>query len=314
MKHIAILFGVVIGLKLLDELTRGRKRTRSRSRYRKPAPPSGSSTLGDELAAVMRGLVKLFAPRPPPLQYRAESIPSPALQTDEVALASSQSVTTASLPSPPPQEETAQITLDLLQELEWKRFEQVTEAYFERTGWRTEPARFGADGGVDIHLFRPAEERVAAVVQCKAWNTYKVGVKPVRELFGVMAAASASEGFFVTSGSYTEEACSFARGKTLTLIDGEGLIERIHALPSTDQRQIYDIATAGDYRTPSCPRCGRKMVMRIAAKGRSVGDSFWGCPGYPRCNQTLQMRSDEQSSGGRQAWSVHAALTGRTSR
>ncbi len=197
-------------------------------------------------------------------------------------------------PPPPPREVVPQITSDLLRELEWKRFEQVTEAYFERAGWRTEPARIGADGGVDIHLFRPGERSIAAVVQCKAWTSSKVGVKPVRELFGVMAAESVSEGFFVTSGEYTEEARSFARGKALTLIDGSALIERIKVLPREVQRHIYEIATAGDYKTPTCPRCGRKMVRRIGAKGRGAGVPFWGCPGYPRCKMILKTRSEEE--------------------
>ncbi len=196
-------------------------------------------------------------------------------------------------PPPPPREVAPQITRDLLRELEWKRFEQVTEAYFKRTGWRTEPARIGADGGVDIHLFRPAEHPIAAVVQCKAWTTYKVGVKPVRELFGVMVAESVSEGFFVASGEYTEEALSFAKGKTLTLIDGRALIVRIKALPRDEQKEIYGIATAGDYKTPTCPRCGRKMVRRIGAKGRGAGVPFWGYPAYPRCKMIMKTKSEE---------------------
>lgn len=63
-----------------------------------------------------------------------------------------------------------QFSADLMKELEWKRFEQLVEGYFAQTGWRTRPNRTGADGGVDVHLFRPDQDKVAAVVQCKAWN------------------------------------------------------------------------------------------------------------------------------------------------
>lgn len=103
------------------------------------------------------------------------------------------------------------LSASLLKELEWKRFEQLVEGYFAGTGWETRPNRPGADGGVDVHLLRPGQPGVAAIVQCKAWQTYNVGVKPVRELFGVMAADRVPEGFFVTTGDYTGDARTLTR-------------------------------------------------------------------------------------------------------
>ena len=177
-------------------------------------------------------------------------------------------------------------------ELEWKRFEQITEAYFNRIGWRTRPARIGPEGGVDIYLYKPDTTKVAAVVQGKAWNRYKVGVKPVRELYGVMAAESVSQGYFVTSSEYTREALSFVQAKNITLIDSSALIERIRALPKECQGELHRMATDGDDQTPTCPRCGRKMVRRIAEKGRGAGMPFWGCPAYPRCKVVLNVKNE----------------------
>lgn len=179
----------------------------------------------------------------------------------------------------------------LLRELEWKRFEEVTELYFRLTGWGTQQTRIGPDGGVDINLFRPPDTTIAAVVQCKAWNTYKIGVKPVRELFGVMAAGKIPAGYFVTSGTYTQEASGFAAQVGLTLIDGDGLVGRIQQLPEADRRRIHQLATSGDYKTPTCPRCGEKMLLRTSTKGANIGSQFWGCPCYPRCKATLKIKA-----------------------
>ena len=33
-----------------------------------------------------------------------------------------------------------------------------------------------------------------------------------------------------------------------------------------------------------CPKCGSRMVVRRAGKGRKVGSQFWGCSGFPGCN------------------------------
>jgi hypothetical protein len=37
--------------------------------------------------------------------------------------------------------------------------------------------------------------------------------------------------------------------------------------------------------SPLCPKCGVPMVQRVAKKGATVGQSFYGCPNYPRCKE-----------------------------
>lgn len=33
-----------------------------------------------------------------------------------------------------------------------------------------------------------------------------------------------------------------------------------------------------------CPRCGNKLVLRTARKGKNAGKQFWGCSNYPKCH------------------------------
>lgn len=50
-------------------------------------------------------------------------------------------------------------------------------------------------------------------------------------------------------------------------------------------------ATAGDSppsTNPSCPKCGVPMVARVAKKGTNAGQSFYGCPNYPRCKEIVE--------------------------
>jgi restriction system protein len=211
-------------------------------------------------------------------------LPKPKIMISDAAMAYS---------SPPAVSELPQLSLALLNQMDWKRFEQLTEGYFQKTGWLTRPNRTGADGGVDIHLFRPGEGGAAAVVQCKAWSTYMVGVKPVRELLGVMTSDKVPQGFFVTSGSYADEAMDFAEKNNITLISGCNLLRKIKELSPSDQEALRDLATKGDYLTPTCPSCGRKMVMITPAKSVKVRRSFWGCPSYPRCKAPLNLKKVE---------------------
>ena len=34
---------------------------------------------------------------------------------------------------------------------------------------------------------------------------------------------------------------------------------------------------------PECPRCGTRMVRRVAQRGKHQGTEFWGCPKFPKC-------------------------------
>lgn len=124
------------------------------------------------------------------------------------------------------------LSKELLDALEWRRFEELVTWYFQKTGLEAKRSRVGADGGVDILLSRPDDAQPFAYVQCKAWHQYKVGIKPIRELFGVMASDKIQSGFFVTTGEFTEEALRFARGKEMTLMDGSRLLTEINALPN----------------------------------------------------------------------------------
>jgi len=36
----------------------------------------------------------------------------------------------------------------------------------------------------------------------------------------------------------------------------------------------------------TCPRCGNKMIKRLAKRGRNAGSYFWGCSRYPACRGT----------------------------
>lgn len=35
-----------------------------------------------------------------------------------------------------------------------------------------------------------------------------------------------------------------------------------------------------------CPRCGSKLVLRVAKKGALAGHEFYGCANYPKCRYT----------------------------
>ena len=170
--------------------------------------------------------------------------------------------------------------------LRWDEFEDLLAEYFRRDGYRVRGNEgAGADGGVDLWL---ENAEGLHLVQCKQWRSSKVGVKIVRELYGVMAAEGAVSGFVITSGAFTTPALSFSQGKSVALIDGPQLETLIASVQRTQALQTSGLAAAQTESSPGkCPRCGGHLVLRRARRGPNAGSGFYGCTSFPACRYTL---------------------------
>lgn len=122
----------------------------------------------------------------------------------------------------------SQTGIESIRALSWYEFEELLAEAFRRQGYQVEVvASAGGDGGVDLEMRRGEE---LALVQCKQWRAWKVGVKVIRELLGVKVARKAGAAFVVTSGSYTKDAQDFASENDLRLIAGFELAEMIRSV------------------------------------------------------------------------------------
>jgi restriction system protein len=73
------------------------------------------------------------------------------------------------------------------------------------------------DQGVDLSCWDPGTLDAELIVQCKRYK-HKVGVRPVRALYGVLVDREARAGCIVTTSDFTEPAKSWAEGKPIMLI------------------------------------------------------------------------------------------------
>lgn len=174
-------------------------------------------------------------------------------------------------------------------EMTWRDFELLVGEAFRRKGYAvTEAGGGGPDGGVDLVVTKAG---ATLLVQCKQWRSWRVGEKIVRELNGVVAAAGATGGVLVTSGSFTPGAVAFAQRSHIELIDGVALSKMIEevrgapvirTVPTVPTFPSPETARATD-PSPVCPRCGAGMVKRVAKQGAHAGKEFWGCSRFPEC-------------------------------
>ena len=54
----------------------------------------------------------------------------------------------------------------------------------------------------------------------------------------------------------------------------------------TAERLAFRAEQSIDSNAPTCPKCGKPMIKRIAKKGANSGKEFWSCSSYPECNGT----------------------------
>lgn len=182
--------------------------------------------------------------------------------------------------------ETKSSALQAVERLTWQEFELLVGESFRRKGYTVqETGGGGADGGIDLEMSLNGQKYL---VQCKQWKAFKVGVKVVREFFGVMVANGAKGGFVVTSGVFTEEAATFAEDKNITLIDGVKLVKIINnAQAPQPGLKEPPRPTMERSASPTCPKCNSTMVRRTARQGANAGKEFWGCSQYPKCKSVI---------------------------
>lgn len=185
----------------------------------------------------------------------------------------------------PPSLSDWELPLEMLRSIEWKRFELLVARFYVASGFQTKETNVGADDGVNLFLYRRGAKRPFSCVQCKAWGERLVDLHLVRELFDERAARGVAEGVIVTTGNFTPEAVAFAGRNQITLLTGPAFIARFNRLPSLARVRIIREVTAGDYTTPSCPRCAAKLELR---ESEVEGASFWGCRRYPVCRYRMK--------------------------
>lgn len=57
----------------------------------------------------------------------------------------------------------------------------------------------------------------------------------------------------------------------------------------TAERLAFKTEQSMQNGAPSCPKCGKPMIRRVAKKGLNSGKEFWSCSGFPNCNGTRQV-------------------------
>ncbi len=184
-------------------------------------------------------------------------------------------------------------------------FEMLCASLYEKMGWSTWVTPKTGDGGIDAVIERGQERRI---LQCKRLRSGKVGVGPVRDLFGVIQSEDVAGGILITTTGFTAGAAGWATGKNIELIDGASLVALLRqhfpdsgSLPDAlaEQRLTQDriarkIQKIKDILNSPCPLCGKSLVVKKGKFGE-----FIGCSGYPDCRHTRDIEPFAERCRGR---------------
>ncbi|NUU20210.1 MAG: restriction endonuclease [Streptomycetaceae bacterium] len=104
-------------------------------------------------------------------------------------------------------------------------FEGLVAELFRTRGLRAVTTQRSGDGGVDVEAMDPDPlSGGKIVVQVKRYR-HTVPPTAVRDLYGTVHDVGANKGVLVTTSTFGPSSYTFARGKPLTLINGEELVD-----------------------------------------------------------------------------------------
>lgn len=139
-----------------------------------------------------------------------------------------------------------QFTAALLRGLEFRRFRDLVAAYYGKTGAVATAVDAGPDDVVHVQISWKGEARPFACVRCLSPVSGPIPAAPLEQLAAVLAVEEIRRGYVVTSGSFSSAARDFAEEKSLTILSGELLAEKLNALPDAARSELMDQVLAVD--------------------------------------------------------------------
>lgn len=145
-----------------------------------------------------------------------------------------------------------------------REFEWLVGELFRREGWKVQETgrHDGPDGNIDLELIRDGQR---AIVQCKRWQSWSVGVDEIRKFAGTLMreGLSGRSGTFVTLSDFSEQARTEAQKIGISLVDNYDLHKRVE----------------GVRRTEPCDSCGSPMTLGRSPRGWWLRCVAHGCQG-----------------------------------
>lgn len=109
--------------------------------------------------------------------------------------------------------------IDAALAMPWREFSKALENAWQQAGYQVERV----EGAADLRL---SEKDQVTLVSARRWKAASHGVEPLRQLHAAMKATGAGAGIYIAAqGTLTEQAQTFARDHSLTLLPASALAQ-----------------------------------------------------------------------------------------
>lgn len=168
---------------------------------------------------------------------------------------------------------------ELINQLDWLRLAELARAIAANAGCELGGSRVMEDGSVLFAMFeqpRSAQPK-RALVKIVAWNQWSATPQVVENFVSEVQSARNARGVLIAPGGFTPAASHAAAEHQIEPVDAARLCDTLKRLPEERSDFFHGITTAGDFSTPTCPVCLKKMKRQqqtSAAETRPLHSEF----------------------------------------
>ncbi|MCE9518822.1 MAG: restriction endonuclease [Verrucomicrobia bacterium] len=153
-------------------------------------------------------------------------------------------------------------TGEVIAGLDWMRITQLTRALSTSYGFKLGKTTLSADGQTDFVITRgdaPVED--GTLVRLTRWNQWMAAGECLMQLTAELEHRQMQHGMFISPGGFTPAARLIAEKSGIELLDSEMMALRLNELPAQHRDYFFNLATAGEATSPSCPICLRTLKL-----------------------------------------------------
>lgn len=168
---------------------------------------------------------------------------------------------------------------ELIARLDWLRLAELARAIAANAGCELGGSRVMEDGAVLFAMFeqpKSAQPR-RALVKLVAWNEWSATPTVVENFANEVQSARNARGVLIAPGGFTPAASHAAAEHQIEPVDAARLCNTLKMLPEERSDFFHVITTTGDFSTPSCPVCLKKLSRHeqtSAAETRPIHSEF----------------------------------------
>ncbi len=151
---------------------------------------------------------------------------------------------------------------ELIAGLDWKRITQLARALSASYGLKLGKTILSAEGQTDFVITRgdaPAE--AGTLVRLTRWHQWMASGECLTQFAMELELRHQNHGMFISPAGFTPTARLIGEKSGIELLDASLMALRLNELPPQHREYFFNLATAGDAGTPSCPACLRPLKL-----------------------------------------------------